>query len=71
MIRTIKGLAVWRPPIQPTPGKPGPSIAAGLARQGHLRSSDLSTLWRVVGQSKAVSAEIWFSDGERQHHTCR
>lgn len=47
----------------PTPTKPGLSIAAGLARQGGLKSSDLSTCWRVVGQSKAVTAEIWFSDG--------
>ncbi len=61
MIRATKGLAAQRPPLMPTPTKPGPSIAQGLARAVDMRSTDLSTLSRVCGQSKAITAEVWFS----------
>lgn len=67
MIRRATGLAALRPPLMPTPTKPGPSITAGLARDARLRSSDLSTLSRVVGQVRGITAEIWFSDGLNWH----
>ena len=63
MIRQTTGLAAARPPLLPTPQRPGASVAMGLARAVAVRSVDLSTLSRVCGQSKAVTAEIWFSDG--------
>lgn len=61
MIHTVKGLAVARPPLMPTPTKPGPSISTGLARASAMRHPDISTLSRVVGQHKGTTSEIWFS----------
>lgn len=64
MIRTTQGLAAARPPLLPASVRPGPSIAEALARSGAVRSTDLSTCSRVVGQVKAVTAEVWYATAE-------
>jgi hypothetical protein len=64
MIRAVQGLAAARPPLLPAYTKPGPSIAAALAASGKVRSVDLSTCSRVVGQTKAVTAECWYAKAE-------
>ena len=61
MIHSTQGLAAARPPLLPASTKPGPRIAEALARSGAVRSVDLSTCSRVVGQHKGTTAEVWYS----------
>jgi hypothetical protein len=61
MIRTTQGLAAQRPPLLAVTERPGRSIGEALRASGAVRSVDLGTCSRVVGQSRSVTAECWFS----------